>query len=238
MKRNGKMTALAAAGMVMLLIALLFTAIERVAYDAAFYEKEYQKYGQAGEMGMSNQELMDVTRVVIAYLRGTRQDMQVEAHVEGVLRPVFNEKELSHMVDVRALFDFGRTLRMITSLLGISAFFLVTVWAPRERVRTICKGVLWGAGVFVALVAGLAVWASVDFTGLFRVFHHMAFTNMLWELDPKTDLLIRMVPEPFFIDCAVRVALYFVSAALAMTVAAGVVLGSGKKRLKGGSKHV
>ena len=41
------------------------------------------------------------------------------------------------------------------------------------------------------------------------MFHHIFFDNDLWILDPSTDLLINIVPEPFFMDTAGRIALTF-----------------------------
>ena len=45
----------------------------------------------------------------------------------------------------------------------------------------------------------MAVWAAVDFEGLFVTFHRVAFPQGGWVLDPRTDLLIRLMPVSFFI---------------------------------------
>ena len=37
---------------------------------------------------------------------------------------------------------------------------------------------------------------------LFILFHKLVFTNDLWLLDPRTDLLIRLMPIEFFISYA------------------------------------
>lgn len=50
---------------------------------------------------------------------------------------------------------------------------------------------------------------STDFTKYFVIFHHIFFNNDLWLLDPATDLLINIVPEPFFVDTASYIALVF-----------------------------
>lgn len=56
-------------------------------------------------------------------------------------------------------------------------------------------------------VLGLVI--STDFTKYFVIFHHIFFNNDLWLLDPATDLLINIVPEPFFVDTASYIALVF-----------------------------
>ena len=50
---------------------------------------------------------------------------------------------------------------------------------------------------------------STDFTKYFVIFHHIFFNNDLWMLNPDTDLLINIVPEPFFMDTAARIAMTY-----------------------------
>lgn len=59
------------------------------------------------------------------------------------------------------------------------------------------------------LTAVLAAVISTDFTKYFVIFHKIFFDNDLWILDPATDLLINIVPEPFFMDTAARIGVTF-----------------------------
>ena len=43
----------------------------------------------------------------------------------------------------------------------------------------------------------LGALISMDFTKYFTYFHLIFFDNMDWYLNPKTDLLINIVPEVF-----------------------------------------
>ena len=40
----------------------------------------------------------------------------------------------------------------------------------------------------------------VGFERLFLAFHEISFSNDFWQLDPRTDALIAMFPEGFFLD--------------------------------------
>ena len=40
----------------------------------------------------------------------------------------------------------------------------------------------------------------LDYDRFFTAFHRLAFTNDLWLLNPRTDLLIRLMPEGLFMD--------------------------------------
>ncbi|MBQ8074276.1 MAG: DUF1461 domain-containing protein, partial [Clostridia bacterium] len=55
-----------------------------------------------------------------------------------------------------------------------------------------------------AAAAVLVLWAVLNFDGLFVTFHRLAFTNDLWLLNPRTDLLIRLMPEEMFVDLGLK----------------------------------
>ena len=76
----------------------------------------------------------------------------------------------------------------------------------------ICSGTV----VFFVLIAALTTIISTDFTKYFILFHKIFFNNDLWILDPSTDLLINIVPEPFFMDTAFRIADVFAGSVAAV----------------------
>ena len=69
----------------------------------------------------------------------------------------------------------------------------------------------------------LIIWALADFNGLFVTFHKVAFRNDGWLLNPKTDLLIRLMPTAFFVRLGIRGLLRF--AAVPAVMAAAVRIG-------------
>lgn len=79
----------------------------------------------------------------------------------------------------------------------------------REIALVVPRSVCWGTGLFFAMICVLGLVISTDFTKYFVIFHHIFFNNDLWLLDPATDLLINIVPEPFFVDTASYIALVF-----------------------------
>ena len=67
--------------------------------------------------------------------------------------------------------------------------------------------------VLTALAVGaMATYIALDFEGAFIAMHRLLFTNDLWLLDPRTDLLICLMPEEMFISLAVRLGLYVIPA--------------------------
>lgn len=192
-----------------LMITFLITSVEAVAYwTPGYYEKEYVKYGVAEDVNMEIKDLLSVTEEMMAYLKGKREDLHVQTTVGGVEREFFNEREIAHMEDVRGLFLEAITLRRICLLifiLGVLLLFFLKADVKNLLPRMLCLG----TGLFFAATILLTGIISTDFTKYFIVFHKIFFDNDLWILDPATDLLINIVPEPFFVDTAVRIGITF-----------------------------
>ena len=154
-----------------LIVTLLITSVEAVTYwTPGYYEREYSKYNVTEDVHMEMDDLLDVTKEMMAYLRGNREDLHVPTIVDGQPREFFNDREIALVVP-----------------------------------RSVC----WGTGLFFAMLCVLGRVRSTDFTKYFVIFHHIFFNNDLWLLDPATDLLINIVPEPFFVDTASYIALVF-----------------------------
>lgn len=188
-----------------LMITLLITSVEAVTYwTPGYYEKEYAKYNVTEDVHMEMDDLLDVTHEMMAYLRGNRADLHVPTIVDGQPREFFNEREIAHMEDVRGLFLAAIAIRrgcLIAIVAGILLLLALKADIKRVLPSTICAGTL----LFFAALSALALIISTNFTKYFVIFHEIFFSNDLWILDPSTDLLINIVPEPFFVDTAARI---------------------------------
>ena len=116
-----------------LMIILLITSIEAVTYwTPGYYEKEYAKYGVLNDVHMEMDDLLDVTDEMMAYLRGSREDLHVPTIVDGQPREFFNDREIAHMEDVRGLFLGGLALRRIS--LGLIVACVILLLLDRKSV--------------------------------------------------------------------------------------------------------
>ena len=59
----------------------------------------------------------------------------------------------------------------------------------------------------VGLLGAGGIASLVDFTEAFIKFHEMAFSNDNWMLDPRTDYLVMLFPEGFWLDATLRIAM-------------------------------
>lgn len=192
-----------------LMIVLLITSVEAVTYwTPGYYEKEYAKYQVLDDVHMEMDDLLEVTDEMMAYLKGNREDLHISTMVNGQPREFFNEREIAHMEDVRGLFLGGLALRRICLFLIIGCLITLIILKADVK-RLLPKMICMGSALFFVILTALAVLISTNFTKYFIIFHKIFFHNDLWMLDPTTDLLINIVPEPFFIDTAAYIALVF-----------------------------
>lgn len=186
-----------------LMFTLLITSVEAVCYWVpGYYQHEYTKYSVLDNLpSMTMDDLLIVTEEMMAYLRGNRKDLHVKTVMGGEYREFFTEREIAHMEDVQGLFLAAVFLRRLCLVL---IFFCIgTIYLTKGNLRLILpKMLFFGTLLFFGTAAVLGLIISTDFSKYFIVFHHIFFDNDLWILDPSVDMLINIVPEPFFMDTA------------------------------------
>ena len=213
----------ALAGIAMLII-LLISSFEIGAHsDFGWYEKEYAKYNVLDDLEMEMSDAMQVTKEMMSYLRGNRADLVVETKVDGEEREFFNNREKAHMVDVKNLFIGGLWLRR-GAILILAISFLVLIKTKADWKQLLPKSFLITIGSFVGITLVAGVLFMTDFHRYFMIFHEIFFTNDLWLLDPDTDLLIRMLPEGFFLDMVKRIGFLFLILMVIVLVISVVIL--------------
>lgn len=196
---------------VCLMIVFLITSVEAVAYwTPGYYQQEYEKYQVLDDLPeMTMEDLLDVTEQMMDYLRGDRDHLHVFTTMGGEEREFFNEREIAHMEDVRGLFLGGLALRAICLAAAAACFLMLFFLHRKELIKILPKMLCIGTGIFFAAALLIAGIISTDFSKYFVVFHKIFFSNDLWILDPSTDMLINIVPEPFFMDTALRIGITF-----------------------------
>ncbi len=192
------------------IIIILISSIQiAVYYDMeGYFKREYIKYNITEKVSMDMNNLMYVTYEMMDYLDNKREDLVVYTYVDGEEREFFNEREKQHMIDVKNLFTAGKNLRIIAFIVG--AFSLALIAFRYKNIKNILsKGFISVSAVVICISVVLICIIQTNFTKYFTIFHEIFFNNDLWILNPKTDLLINIVPEPFFIDTAIRIAVVF-----------------------------
>lgn len=192
-------------GFACLVFAGLLAAVHIVGTDARLYHALQMKANILDYAGISQEDLVLLDEALADCLKGNISALNVEAEVFGELQPAFNEKERIHMDDCRRLFALLRSVLAGTAVL--SAGFLASgVYLLRDRKKI--RLAAWIAPSLIVVPLGLfAAWAVTDFNAAFNFFHEILFTNDLWLLDARTDLLIRICPASMFMSMGVRIGL-------------------------------
>jgi integral membrane protein (TIGR01906 family) len=183
-------------------------------------------------------ELQQLANALARALHGEPEALNLRVTVGGELRS-FNAREIAHMADVAALFRAARVVLWASGL----ALLALGVWVWRGCRRKcnwagVAKGALVGALDIVALAVLLTIWAMIDFRAVFWAFHRVAFANDLWLLDPRTDLLIQLMPQPFFEYAAREIALWWAGCAALWFCGAWTLLCQARKNVRGKNERI
>lgn len=225
-KRKTLGAAALALGLVALMLVLLLTALHNVGTDDGLYYRLQSEAGVQPASGISDEDLRTLDAALAHYLAGMPQElvMPLESepgaysvlalNVNGTLQPAFNDREMAHLEDCYRLFEL---LRKVRRRLIPWSVLLVVAGAYLLSDRNKARRVAWLSPLILLLPLGaFALWAAIDFDGAFTFFHRVLFTNDLWLLDPRTDLLIRICPESMFMAMGGMLALR------GLTILAGV----------------
>ena len=197
-------------GLVALMLILILSALHAVGTDDGLYFKLQTEAGILPEAGVSEDELRSIDRRLSDYLRGDSTALEQDSP--------FNDREMAHMADCQRLFAL---LRKVRSRLIPWAVLLIVGGAYLLQNRNKARRCAWLAPLILLIPLGaFAVWACIDFDGAFTFFHRVLFSNDLWLLDPRTDLLIRICPERMFAAMGLRIALWSAAAVAGVTALA------------------
>ena len=192
-----------------LIAALLITSFEIAMYaDFDVYRQEYEKYDVLSDLDMTMDDAMDVTRQMMAYLRGEGDTLSVITTVDGREQDFFNEQDRFHMGEVRDLFIGGLNIRTGALVIAVLCVLLL-ILTKADLKKAVPAGYQAALAVTAATLLLLGIACAVDFNAVFVRFHHIFFDNDLWIFDPAEDYMIRMLPEGLFFDFVVRIGCIF-----------------------------
>ena len=187
-------------------VLLVTTNVRWAANEARLYHYSFDKYDAEAATGISRSELDRAADKLVRYFNNDDETIRIFVQEDDRRVPLFNERETSHLTDVKDL--FRTVFRVQEASLAFALVFVVTVfiWAVEAPLRILARILLQASLFTLGLLALFAVLALVGFDELFLRFHLVAFTNDLWKLNPNTDHLIQMFPRGFWFDATMLVA--------------------------------
>ena len=177
-------------------LLLMMTSI-RILLNPFYLDYEYNLPNfPADEFGFTKADRLHWGKLSVVYLTNNAgpeflADLKFE---DG--QPIYNERELSHMLDVKNLVQL-----MIKIMLPMAAFLglaWIFAWRLGWKIE-FWRAVSRGGWVTLGMIGLILVGTVINFDALFIGFHHIFFTGSTW-LFYTNDTLIRLFPEKLWSD--------------------------------------
>ncbi len=110
-----------------------------------------------------------------------------------------SESGLSHFAEVKTIFNIIYIVGAVSLLLCVISFIIKIKNKEYKFLRT--------AAITAIVLPVIVVVASlINFEALFNLFHRVVFSNDDWIFNPATDPIITLLPENYFMQCALIIA--------------------------------
>ena len=117
--------------------------------------------------------------------------------------PIFNERELSHMKDVKSVVS-GMRLAMAVLAIGILVSLQASIHSGKKQY--FLKAMHFGGWLTIGLILAILLFIALSFDTIFSWFHQLFFESGTWQFY-TSDTLIRLFPLRFWRDAFIFVAL-------------------------------
>ncbi len=173
-----------------------------IAWDYPSFE-----YGRIApdRYGFTPEERLELAHGTLAYLQRPEPAEEVIYMLE-VLRlprtdqPLYNEREIEHMLDVKRMADMFTRVVWVTAVWVVGG--LVFLLARPETRPDGYKAIFHGGVATTAVLLLIALLILLGWSFFFVQFHELLFPPGTWTF-AYTDSLIRLFPEQFWFDIGV-----------------------------------
>ena len=196
------------AAFILAFLVFLVSSNVRLAFNSiSLYEFGFERHNVARTTGLTEPQLSEVATQIRDYFNSDEELLDVRVTVEGDAMPLFDQREIIHMRDVKELLHTvyrvqeGTFLFLFTfSMVG----FLIMGGEFAARIRMLF---LRGTVFIYGAIGVIGLVSLVGFNLLFRWFHEVSFNNDFWLLDPRTSFLVRLFPQGFWLESTLLIGL-------------------------------
>lgn len=187
-------------------------------YFRPFYYAHIDALDLVEKSGFTKAEIKEAYNEVIGYLTISGKEFGT-----GVM--CHSESGASHFADCKMLFDLNASVLVISAIIIIALLVLYKQGKiERPRIGKFSSE-FYSAVAAIVLPVVLGGLVSIDFNKAFWIFHKILFRgNDNWLFDPLTDQIIEVLPQTFFMNCAILIACSVLVISLGIIVKEIVVL--------------
>lgn len=183
-------------------IAIAFTAIVTILVTnmSFIYKLAINKLELSKISGVNNENIMSSYKAIIRYLQN----------------PFIKNLELNHFnISKYGYIHFYEVKKIFIGLIIIAAIFifslLLVVFLTYKYKKINKKSILRvfnrSFNILITFIVTIFVAINLDFSKAFEMFHKIFFRNNYWVFDPKTDPIIKVLPEEVFFTYGVIILL-------------------------------
>jgi integral membrane protein (TIGR01906 family) len=205
-------------------IFLVTSNIRIYAGEAWFYERGFRAHDADQATGLPLAEVDRAGAEIRAYFENDARFLAITVQDDEGPGPLFSEREVLHMADVKDVMRFMFRLHEISLIVVLGLVAGRFLWASEAPLRTLARDTLAGLGVGLVAVALVGALAVAGFDSAWNQFHELVFSNDFWRLDPDTDRLIQMFPEEYWQDSVLLIAAAIAVQGVILAALAGAYL--------------
>lgn len=120
---------------------------------------------------------------------------------------IMSETGRIHFVEVKRIFEIIQVLFIVT---GLASLFIL-IKQKHEIIYLKLASILT-----IAIPSIIGLLASIDFDIAFVVFHQIFFRNDYWIFDYRTDPVIMILPQDFFMHCFIMIVVLIIAGSIAI----------------------
>lgn len=106
-----------------------------------------------------------------------------------------SENGKTHFIEVKEIFDAFKYLAVFGGILGVAGIVFMT---KKKEYRYLKMTAIVSCGLPVML----GILVALFWDKVFVIFHELFFNNDYWIFDYRTDPIILLLPDEFFMHCA------------------------------------
>lgn len=156
------------------------------------YYYDIENLNIAKDYGMNKDTLIKNYNILIDYIQDKKMTKLSMPDF-----PTSKEGEI-HFVEVKDIFMKFNTLFYITGIISVISIIIMLMNKRYLFLKYSSIGL-------IAIPVVLSIPFAINFDRSFTVFHKIFFNNDYWEFDPVRDPIINVLPQEFFMHCAILI---------------------------------
>ena len=195
-----------------LFLAILLSNALIIINTDSFYEFEFNKNNTSLKTGINHSDLFIVVDNIQDFFNEkSNEKIQMTTYINGIEKNLFNSKEIRHMIDVKNLI---LNIKFFNYLLWttVIVILLIKISLSKDKILNTFRVIAKSYFIYsVSILISALILLALSFRWIFYFFHIISFNNNLWILDPRTDYLIKIFEEVFFMDAAILIGILTLS---------------------------